>query len=118
MLTGGGVFAGGTLGVRHRNRIYVSCADWVQYDEGYVAPQQPFNGFREEPYPVRGDWNMQVILCHESCRLAEGFFVQTESLAGAGPKNWNAPAGCIEQMNDRYGWIIFRRPDPLQSFSL
>ena len=61
---------------------------------------------------------MQVILCHESCRLAAGYFVQTESLAGAGPKNWNCPANCIEQMNDRDGWVIFRKPDSLESFNV
>ena len=118
MLMGGGVFAGGHLGVKHRSRIYVSVADWVQWGDGYEAPKRPFKGFREEPYPPRGDWSMQVILCTESCRLAEGYFVQTESLAGAGPKNWHCPANCIEQINDREGCIIFRRPDSLESFNV
>ena len=115
MLMYGGVFAGGTLGFKHRGRIYFSCADWLRYARNYTAPQIPFTGFRQEPYPVRGDWSMQVVLCHESCRDADGHFVQTETLAGVGPLNWNAPANCIEQINSRDGCVLFRRHDPLQN---
>ena len=35
MLMSGGVLAGGPQGVKHRNRIYVSVADWVRCSDGY-----------------------------------------------------------------------------------
>ena len=95
---GGGVLAGGALGFKHRSRVYVSVADWVAWGEDYEVPKRAFRGFQEEPYPPRGDWNIQVVICTESCRLAQGYFVQTESLAGAGPKNWNCPANRIDSL--------------------
>ena len=113
MLTGGGVFCGGVRGEKRRNRIYVSCADWVRYPEDYVAPQEPFTSFRHEPYPVRQDWEVQVRLCHKTCRRLGGRFVQTESLACAGPRSWNAPLDTIREIHDREGWVLYRRPPPL-----
>jgi hypothetical protein len=111
MLMHGGVRAGGTQGFRHRGRTYFSCADWLTFPENYTAPPTPFTSFREEPYPVRGDWSMQVAQCHQSCQEADACFVQTETLAGLGPLNWNAPAGCIDQMINRDGWVLFRKPE-------
>ena len=81
---GPGVLAGGDKGFSHRNRIYASFADWTLYAADYVPETLPFTKFRDEPYPPRHGWTMQVKLSVESCKEAEGDWKQTESLAAVG----------------------------------
>ena len=106
----GGLYCGGLAGTKFRNRLYVSCVDWVPYGPDYVVPKQPFTAFRREPYAVRADWEVQIILCYETCRKLGGQFFEAESLAGLGPLCWNAPMECIKEVRDRAGWVIYRRP--------
>ena len=75
ILKSGGLYCGGLSGETFRNRIYVSCKDWVQYPKDYVAPQEPFTCFRYEPYPPRADWQVQVKLCRKTCRELGGKFL-------------------------------------------
>ena len=115
----GGVYCGGARGESQRNRIYVSCMDWEDSPSDYVPPEKPFTAFRYEPYPPRSDWQVKVRLDYKTCRELGGKSMQTESLAGVGPKSWNAPTETIEEVTDCEGWVLYRRPPPLsEPFSL
>jgi len=117
MLMGPGVLAGGRQGFSHRNRIYGSCADWTLYDPNYVHEERPFTEFRNEPYMPRSDWNMQVALSVPHCRETGGTWLQTTTLAAVATLKWHAQPICIEYAIDRKGWILYRRPPPIQPFN-